>query len=325
MPERSLSDRLNEWIDELLGRPGATPPAADPELLPLAHLASDLRHLPDRKFVERLKRDLERSAVMNVTAVNPIREGFHTVTPYLIVEQAAGLIDFVKQAFGAQEMMRTIGGAGGLHCELRFGDSMVMIGGGVSGGTWRGTPMPTALHYYVENPDEVYERALRLGATSLVEPKEDYGERFACIRDPFGNEWYIARSLGAQYVPEGLRDINVYLHPTGTPRFIEFLESAFGAEQVARYESPEGVVLHAKVRVGDSMVEMGEAHGSYQPLPTTIFMYVPDVDAVYRRAIEAGGTSLFEPADQPYGDRNGGVIDPVGNYWYISTHIKDVG
>jgi uncharacterized glyoxalase superfamily protein PhnB len=79
-----------------------------------------------------------------------------------------------------------------------------------------------------------------------------------------------------------------------------------------------------QIRVGTSILEMGEAHGPYQPMSSVLYVYVPDVDAVYRRALQAGATSISQPADQPYGDRNAGVKDPFGNTWYIATHIKDV-
>jgi PhnB protein len=72
------------------------------------------------------------------------------------------------------------------------------------------------------------------------------------------------------------------------------------------------------------VVEMGEAHGKYSPMPTMFYMYVPDCDAAYRRALTAGATSVSEPVDQPYGDRSGTVKDAFGNTWYISTHVKDV-
>jgi PhnB protein len=94
---------------------------------------------------------------MNATAMNPIRAGFHTITPYVTVPQAAKMIDFVKNAFGAQELFRDTGSAGGIHAELRIGDSMMMIGGGSA---FRGTPTPTMFQYYVPNVDEVYARAI---------------------------------------------------------------------------------------------------------------------------------------------------------------------
>jgi uncharacterized glyoxalase superfamily protein PhnB len=71
-------------------------------------------------------------------------------------------------------------------------------------------------------------------------------------------------------------------------------------------------------------MEMGEAHGKYQPMPAMFYLYVPDCDAVYRRALAAGATSISEPKDQSYGDRSAGVKDVFGNQWYIATHIKDM-
>jgi len=102
------------------------------------------------------------------------------------------------------------------------------------------------------------------------------------------------------------------------------LKRAFGAREIAKYASLDGVVHHAEIRVGDSVVEMGEPQGKYPPMPTMFYVYVPDCDAVYRRALQAGATSIAEPVDQPYGDRSGAVKDVFGNQWYIATHIKDV-
>ena len=104
---------------------------------------------------------------------------------------------------------------------------------------------------------------------------------------------------------------------------IDFLKQAFGAEELSRAQSPDGVIHHAEVRIGDSVIEMGEAHDQWQPMATTFFMYVDDVDEWYRRAVAAGAASQSVPADQPYGDRVAGVTDPFDNLWYIATHIKD--
>jgi uncharacterized glyoxalase superfamily protein PhnB len=78
------------------------------------------------------------------------------------------------------------------------------------------------------------------------------------------------------------------------------------------------------IKVGDSHMEMGEAQGPYQPMKSMFYLYVPDVDTVYRKALAAGAKSLNEPADQPYGDRVGAVTDVFGNQWWIATHVKDV-
>jgi len=259
------------------------------------------------------------------STVKPVPEGFRTVTPYLIATDGPALIDFTKQVFGAEERFRAVGSAGGVHGEVRIGDSMLMIGGGIPGREFRGTPSPQALHVYVTDTDAVYQRALDAGATSIGEPQDhEYGERGAGVKDAHSNYWYIATHKGASHVPKGLNNINVYFHPLRAEPMIDFLKRAFGGEEIAKYASPEGVVHHAEVRVGDSVVEMGEAHGPYQPMPSTFYLYVNDVDALYERALKAGATSVYPPADQPYGDRNGGVKDPFGNTWYIATHIKDV-
>lgn len=256
--------------------------------------------------------------------VDPVPRGFRMVTPYLVAADGLAQLEFVKQAFGAEETFRAVMPTG-VHGEVRLGDSTLMMGGGVPGKKFPGTLQPQALHVYVEDADAVYQKALAAGATSIDEPRDqDYGERSASIQDPAGNFWYIATAKGESYVPHGLHNVNPYLHPLRAEPFISFLKRAFNAEEVAKYASPNGVVNHAVVRVGDSVLEMGEAHGKYQPMEPMFYIYVPNMEAVYRQAIAAGATSFQEPTDQPYGDRNAAVKDPFGNKWYIATHIKDV-
>ena len=78
------------------------------------------------------------------------------------------------------------------------------------------------------------------------------------------------------------------------------------------------------MRIGDSVVMLGDAHGEHKPLQMMLYVYVDDVDATYQRALAAGAASVQAPADQFYGDRSGGVKDPFGNLWWIATHIEDV-
>jgi len=257
-------------------------------------------------------------------AVKPIPEGYRTVTPYMIAVDGPALLEFTKHAFDAEEMFRTVGSAGGLHAEVRIGDSVLMIGGGIPGREFRSTANTHALHVYVPDCDAVYKQALQAGATSIGEPRDqEYGERSGSVKDPAGNYWYIATSQGEKYTPKGLNNVNVYMHPLRAEPVINFLKRAFGAREIGRYASPDGVVHHAEIRVGDSVVEMGEAHGNYSPMPTMFYVYVSDCDATYQRALQAGATSIAEPVDQPYGDRSGAVRDAFGNQWYIATHIKD--
>jgi PhnB protein len=258
-------------------------------------------------------------------AVNPIPKGYRTVTPYMVAKDGPALLEFAKQAFGAEETFRAVGSAGGLHAEVRIGDSMLMVGGGLPHLEFHGTPNTHAIHLYVPDCDAVYDRALQAGATSIDEPRDqEYGERSASVKDPAGNYWYVATHQGKTYTPQGLNTVNAYLHPLRAEPVINFLKRAFGAREIAKYASPDGVVHHAEIRVGDSVVEMGEAHGKYEPMPAMFYLYVPDCDAVYQRALAAGARSIAEPTDHPYGDRSGGVADPFGNTWYIATHIKDM-
>lgn len=195
-----------------------------------------------------------------------------------------------------------------------MGESIVLIGGGPTF-----DPRPAAMHLYVSDVDEVYARAVAAGATSLVEPSDqEYGERIASVKDIGGNEWYIAKRLDPTPI-QNLHTVAVYFHPVGAPKFINFLEQAFGAQVVERHQSDEDFVYHAKVRIGDSIVEMGEAHDQWQPMQSAIYMYVEDVDATYRQALSAGATSALEPTNQPYGDRTAWVNDEFGNIWYLST------
>ncbi len=213
----------------------------------------------------------------------------------------------------------------GVHGEVRIGDTVLMMGGGIPGKKFPGTLQPNALHVYVEDADEVCRKAVAAGATLIDEPRDqEYGERSGTVKDAAGNFWYIATAQGESHVPKGLHSVNPYLHPRRAEPLIAFLKRAFEAQEVAKYASPDGVVHHAVVKIGDSVVEMGEAHGKYGTMEAMFYLYVPDMDGFYKQALAAGATSFQEPTDQPYGDRNAGVKDAFGNKWYIATHVKDV-
>lgn len=251
-----------------------------------------------------------------------IRQGFSTVTPYVVSRDAAGLIEFVKSVFGAEETFRDVGSAGGIHCEVRVGDSMMMLGGGGPGLAWKGESKPMAFHVYVKNADAAYHRALEAGGVSILPPTDQpYGERSASVKDASGNFWYVATAVGDSYKRAEFPNVQSYMHPLRAEPVIRFLQRAFGAVELARYASPDGVLHHASVKIGTGFLEMGEAHGPYQPMPGMYYLYVPNADAMYRRAIAAGAKSNYEPTDMPYGDRLGSVTDAFGNEWCIATHL----
>jgi uncharacterized glyoxalase superfamily protein PhnB len=140
-----------------------------------------------------------------------------------------------------------------------------------------------------------------------------------CGRAPQGEE-----KMAVQPIPDGFHTVTPYLVVEEVPRLIEFLAAAFGGEETARTTAPDGRIMHAQVKIGDSVVMMGGATEEFPALQTAIYLYVEDTDATYERAVQAGGESLFEPDDQFYGDRMAGVRGPAGNFWWIATHVEGV-
>lgn len=324
MAEREPFDRFDEVVEEVLARPERAQVPAETELAALWRLAVDLIDAPSEGFRARLAADLERSAesMKQATATPYVPAGFRSITPYLIVRGAGRFIDFVKQAFGAEEVFRAKEPDGTIrHAEVRIGDSMLELGD--AGESW--PTRPAAIHLYVPDADATYARAMAAGATSLAAPTDmPYGDREADITDPFGNNWYIGTRKRGGPVPEGMHTITPTLHVKGTDRLIDFIKQAFGASERDRTLAPDGLVVHAQLKLGDSVVELGEARGFVSPMQCAIHYYVEDADAVYASAMRAGATSLGVPSDRPYGDRAAEVADPFGNYWFIATQVKDV-
>lgn len=125
-------------------------------------------------------------------------------------------------------------------------------------------------------------------------------------------------------IPDGYHTLTPYLTVRGAAQLIDFLKQAFDAKEHSRSARPDGTVMHADLQIGDSHLMVSEATEQWKAKETGLYLYVPDTDATYRRALEAGATSLMEPADQFYGDRNAGVQDAFGNSWWIATHVEDV-
>ncbi len=130
--------------------------------------------------------------------------------------------------------------------------------------------------------------------------------------------------MSAQAIPKGYRSITPTLTVRGVDKEIRFLKEAFGATQKMRHTAPDGSVMHAEVVIGDSVVMLGEANEHCEPTTASLYLYVPDVDTAYQRALKAGATSTMEVTDMFYGDRFGSVKDFAGNTWNIATHKEDV-
>ncbi|MFK7848334.1 MAG: VOC family protein [Rhodothermales bacterium] len=123
------------------------------------------------------------------------------------------------------------------------------------------------------------------------------------------------------YVPAGLSTVVPYLTVADAAGLIQFAQHVFGADEVERSVRPDGSIGTAVLKIGNSVIEVSNATATWKPIPAALHIFVPDTDAAYKRAIAAGATSLYEPADMPYGERSGGVADSNGVYWYIATNI----
>lgn len=120
--------------------------------------------------------------------------------------------------------------------------------------------------------------------------------------------------------PQGYSTVSVYVVADGAQRVIDFLKNSFDATELRRFDSPDGSIMHAEVRIDDTVVMLADGGGSYPAFPVWLHVYVPDVDAIYHKALEAGGVSVQEPVRKEGDpDRRGGVKDPCGNTWWIST------
>jgi PhnB protein len=137
--------------------------------------------------------------------------------------------------------------------------------------------------------------------------------------------WEKTMATQVKPIPEGYHTLTPYLVVDGAEKIIRFMKDAFGAQPVFEpMMRPDGKVMHAEYRIGDSVVMISDSSERAQATSAMLHLYVPNVDATYQKALKAGATSLMEPADMFYGDRSGGVKDAAGNRWHIGTHIEDV-
>ena len=138
--------------------------------------------------------------------------------------------------------------------------------------------------------------------------------------------------MTTQPIPEGYRTLTTYLTVENGADAIDYYKDVFGAKERIRMEAPDGKIGHAELEIGDSLLMLSDAFpGAASRPPTELggttagaFMYVEDVDAVVKRAVESGATVTMEIADQFWGDRFGSITDPFGHSWSIATHVEDV-
>jgi PhnB protein len=123
------------------------------------------------------------------------------------------------------------------------------------------------------------------------------------------------------YKPDGYTSVSPYLIVDGASATIDFLRRVFAADEIRRFADPAGKVMHAEVRIDDTVVMIADGADGWPPVPSHVHVYVHDVDATYRRALEAGATSVQEPIKKEDPDKRGGVKDAGGTTWWIGTKI----
>jgi PhnB protein len=133
------------------------------------------------------------------------------------------------------------------------------------------------------------------------------------------------RDMATNPIPREYHSVTPFISIANVPQFIDFAKRAFGAQERSRIEKPDGSVMHAEIKIGDSIIMLGDSIPGQPTSTATLYLYVENADLVYESAINAGATSIERPRDMFYGDHAGGVKDPGGNQWWIATHIEDVG
>src|SRR5215831_3841834 len=159
---------------------------------------------------------------------------------------------------------------------------------------------------------------LRVAEALKALPSDDFRNRLGKELARAANSMKEENMTAAQAVPKGYNSLMPYLIVNGASDFIDFLKTTFGAQERMRVPGPGGGIMHAEVTIEESVIELADAGDRYPARPGILHVYVPDVDATYRKALDAGGTSKYGIVDQDYGDREASVQDRFGNTWYIA-------
>jgi PhnB protein len=131
----------------------------------------------------------------------------------------------------------------------------------------------------------------------------------------------MAMTTHASHQPTGYPTVSVYMMADGAQRVINFMTDVLGGETLMRLDRDNGTVLHAAVRIGDSVIMLSDGTAEAPAFPVWLHVYVRDVDETYQRALDYGAGSVQTPSEQGDGDRRGGIKDPAGNTWWIATHL----
>ncbi len=130
--------------------------------------------------------------------------------------------------------------------------------------------------------------------------------------------------MAADSIPEGFHSVTPYLTASDATLLVQFILKAFAGTECERILRPDGSIMNSQVRIGDSLVMIGEPQGEWKPQPSILYLYVEDVDAIYLRALAAGGDSVLAPNTTFWGDRTACVKDFANNQWWIATRRENL-
>ena len=127
--------------------------------------------------------------------------------------------------------------------------------------------------------------------------------------------------MATSFKPSDYSTVSPYLIVAGASGTIEFLKQVFDAVELRRFPDPSGRLMHAEVRIGETVVMLADGTEGWPPMPSYVHVYVPDVDEAYTRALAAGATSVQAPVKKEDEDKRGGVKDAGGTTWWIATRV----
>ena len=259
------------------------------------------------------------------------------LNPYLGLSNAIDFAEFAKKVFNAQDKQKKLSPDGKqvMHGIVNISGTDVMY----SDATKDKGYMNSGLMVYVENSDETYKKALAEGATSVMEPSDQSYGRASGAKDPFGTTWWITSVIkkagdgeGKEYqtlsgdkisIPANYQGVMPYLLLKDAPKFSEFVQKVFDGKETLNVKRDDGTtIMHAEVSVEGYTIMFSEASEQWGgPAPGAVGITCENVDDIYKKALEAGGTSTMEPAEYPWG-RFCGFKDTCGNTWWLNNPPK---
>ena len=245
-----------------------------------------------------------------------------------IVDDVDAAIEFYRDRLGFDVDIHPAPGFARLsRNELRL---LVNAPGAGGAGRAGGNPEPGGWNRFqlmVDDLQSVVDGLEQVGARFRGQVVEGQGGKQILVEDPSGNPVELfeqAESRSVSPVPPDVQSLTPFLSMDDVAAFIDFVHKAFNGTAAYVMKSADGVIRHCRLQIASSQIMVSSGTDMYKPMPCMLHLYVEDVDAVYRSALEAGARSLRDPSDQFYGDRSAGVEDPWRNQWRLATHVEDV-